>query len=184
MTVRSSATSSTRAIGVQRGRASACLFVIVGLLLLALALPATASAQDTPPAAPNIAAAGGQTPPVAAAAPRHEGGEANLQLPDLSQVRFVGGLDGRMLLKSGLLISLLGLAFGFMMANQLRNLPVHRSMLEISDLIYETCKTYLITQGKFILLLELFIGTIILLYFGVLLKFEAVKVAIILAFSL
>ena len=57
-------------------------------------------------------------------------------------------------------------------------------MREISELIYETCKTYLITQGKFILLLELFIGAVIVLYFGVLLQFPAVKVAIILAFSL
>ena len=67
---------------------------------------------------------------------------------------------------------------------QLKALPVHRSMREISELIYETCKTYLITQGKFILILEVFIGLVILLYFGVLLKFAAVKVAIILLFSL
>src|SRR5574339_336331 len=57
-------------------------------------------------------------------------------------------------------------------------------MLEISELIYETCKTYLVTQGRFILLLELFIGAVIVLYFGVLLQFAPVKVAIILAFSL
>jgi K(+)-stimulated pyrophosphate-energized sodium pump len=186
MTVRSSATSPTGAIGVQRGRITACLIVIVGLLL-ALAMPLAAAAQGAPATAPAAVAGGaasGQASQPAAAARRHEGGEANLQLPDLAQVQFIGGLNGRTLLMSGLLVSLLGLAFGFMMANQLRQLPVHRSMLEISDLIYETCKTYLITQGKFILLLELFIGTIILLYFGVLLKFEAVKVVIILLFSL
>jgi K(+)-stimulated pyrophosphate-energized sodium pump len=67
---------------------------------------------------------------------------------------------------------------------QLKALPVHASMLEVSELIYETCKTYLVTQGKFILLLEVFIGVIMLLYFGVLLQFEAVKVVIILLFSL
>ena len=52
-------------------------------------------------------------------------------------------------------------------------MPVHRSMLEISELIYETCKTYLITQGKFILILELFIGVIMVFYFGVLQHFSA-----------
>jgi K(+)-stimulated pyrophosphate-energized sodium pump len=65
----------------------------------------------------------------------------------------------------------------------LKKLPVHRSMLEISELIYETCKTYLITQGKFLLILEVLIGAIILIYFGVLLHYEAVRVAVILAFS-
>ena len=57
-------------------------------------------------------------------------------------------------------------------------------MREISELIYETCKTYLVTQGKFLLILEAFIAVIIVLYFGVLLKFEAVRVVIILLFSL
>ncbi len=71
-----------------------------------------------------------------------------------------------------------------MIFTQLRNLPVHRSMLEISELIYETCKTYLVTQGKFILMLELFIGVIMVFYFGVLQHFAPVKVAIILLFSL
>jgi K(+)-stimulated pyrophosphate-energized sodium pump len=119
------------------------------------------------------------------AAPTHgPGGEANLRLPDLSQVQFLGGIDGHTLLLSGLAVSLLGLVFGFVIFQQLKALPVHSSMREISELIYETCKTYLITQGKFILILELFIGTIILLYFGVLLKFDALKVTIILLFSL
>jgi K(+)-stimulated pyrophosphate-energized sodium pump len=63
-------------------------------------------------------------------------------------------------------------------------MPVHRSMREISELIYETCKTYLITQGKFLLLLEIFIAAVIILYFGVLLKFEAMRVGIIILFSL
>ena len=60
----------------------------------------------------------------------------------------------------GLVVSLLGLVFGLVIYTQLKNLPVHRSMLEISELIYETCKTYLITQGKFILILWVFIGVI------------------------
>ena len=84
----------------------------------------------------------------------------------------------------GLVVCVLGLAFGMAIFVQLRNLPVHESMLEISELIYETCKTYLITQGKFILILELFIGVIMVFYFGVLQQFAAVKVAVILLFSL
>src|SRR5579864_4751447 len=114
----------------------------------------------------------------------HEvGGEANLRLPDLSTVNFLG-MDGHSLLLVGLIFCFFGLMFGLAIYVQLRNLPVHRSMREISELIYETCKTYLITQGKFILILEAFIAVIIILYFGLLLKYEAARVAIILAFSL
>ncbi len=187
MTVRSFATSRTGVIRTPRGRVSACLIVLFGLMIaLAAIVPAAAAAQTAPPQPSSEAPASVSAPAQAtAAAARHEaGGEANLKLPDLSQATFLGGVNGRTLLMSGLLVAALGLAFGFVMFNQLRRLPVHRSMADISDLIYETCKTYLITQGKFILILELFIGTIILLYFGVLLKFDALKVAIILAFSL
>src|SRR4029078_7867859 len=74
--------------------------------------------------------------------------------------------------------------FGMVIFTQLKNLPVHRSMLEVSELIYETCKTYLITQGKFLLLLEVFIGVIMVFYFGVLQRMEPIKVVIILLFSL
>jgi K(+)-stimulated pyrophosphate-energized sodium pump len=112
------------------------------------------------------------------------GGEANLVIPDLSQVSFLGGIHGRSLLMGGLLICGLGLLFGLVFYRQLKQMAVHESMREISELIYETCKTYLITQGKFILILELFIGFVILLYFGFLLKFAPMKVAIILLFSL
>jgi K(+)-stimulated pyrophosphate-energized sodium pump len=112
------------------------------------------------------------------------GGEANLKLPDLSSVQFLGGIDGHKLLLWGILVCLLGLLFGLTIYTRLKNLPVHRSMREISELIYETCKTYLVTQGKFLLLLEVFIAVVIVLYFGLLLKFEAVRVAIILLFSL
>jgi K(+)-stimulated pyrophosphate-energized sodium pump len=111
------------------------------------------------------------------------GGEASLKLPDLSTVEFVG-MNGHALLTFGIGFCVFGLLFGLMIYSRLKNLPVHRSMLEISDLIYETCKTYLITQGKFLLLLEAFIAVIIVLYFGVLLHFPANRVAIILLFSL
>ena len=95
------------------------------------------------------------------------GGEAGLKLPDLSDVAF-RGIDGHKLLLVGILFCFLGLLFGLMIFIQLKNLPVHRSMREISELIYETCKTYLITQGKFIMLLWVFIAAIIIAYFGIL----------------
>jgi len=112
------------------------------------------------------------------------GGEANLKLPDLHSVNFLNGaIDGHTLLLVGIVFCILGLLFGLAIYTKLKNLPVHRSMREISELIYETCKTYLVTQGKFLMLLWVFIALIILLYFGVLLKYEAMRVAIILAFS-
>ena len=95
------------------------------------------------------------------------GGEAGLKLPDLSQISFLG-MDGHKLLTIGILFCIFGLIFGLVIYNRLKNLPVHRSMREVSELIYETCKTYLITQGKFLLFLWLFIAVIIVLYFGVL----------------
>jgi K(+)-stimulated pyrophosphate-energized sodium pump len=96
------------------------------------------------------------------------GGEVGLKLPDLSQVLFLGGIDGHKLLLIGILFCIFGLIFGLVIYSRLKNLPVHRSMLEVSELIYETCKTYLITQGKFLLFLWVFIAVIIVLYFGVL----------------
>src|SRR5216117_3988624 len=93
-------------------------------------------------------------------------------------------MDGHRLLLIGILFCVFGLGFCLMIYTRLKNLPVHRAMREISELIYETCKTYLITQGKFLLILEAFIAVVIVLYFGVLLKFEALRVAIILLFSL
>jgi K(+)-stimulated pyrophosphate-energized sodium pump len=115
---------------------------------------------------------------------QHEGGEANLELPDLSSVTFFNGVTGHNLLMIGIVISLLGLGFGLAIFMNLKNLPVHRAMREISELIYETCKTYLTTQGKFILILEAFIAVVIVLYFGVLSGLAAGRVVIILAFSL
>src|SRR5271155_2054678 len=110
------------------------------------------------------------------------GGEANLRLPDLSRVSFLG-VDGHTLLLGGIVFCILGLIFGMVIYTKLKNMPVHRSMREISELIYETCKTYLITQGKFLMLLWAFIAAVIVLYFGVLLKYDAMRVAIILLFS-
>ncbi len=112
-----------------------------------------------------------------------EGGEAALKLPDLSTVSFLG-MNGHRLLMIGLLFCLFGYGFGMVIYMRLKNLPVHRAMREISELIYETCKTYLITQGKFLLLLWVFIATIIAVYFGVLRHFEVPRVLIILGFSL
>jgi K(+)-stimulated pyrophosphate-energized sodium pump len=141
--------------------------------------------------APAPAATQASQPPAPKA-----GGEANLILPDLSQVSFMG-VDGHTLLLAGIVVSALGLLFGLMISNQLKNLPVHKSMLEVSELIYETCKTYLVQQGKFLLILEIFIGAIIAVYFGFLAHgpvdpatgvattgFGLGKVAIILLFSL
>jgi K(+)-stimulated pyrophosphate-energized sodium pump len=120
----------------------------------------------------------------AAAPAQHQGGgEANLKIPDLSQVSF-GSMTGRALLQWGLLVCLLGLGFGMMIFRQLKGLPVHQSMREISELIYETCKTYLVTQGKFLMILWVFIAVIVTFYYGVLQAFSSQQVAIILFFSL
>jgi K(+)-stimulated pyrophosphate-energized sodium pump len=116
-------------------------------------------------------------------APPQGGGEAHLILPDLSQATFIG-VNGRTLLMAGLGICALGLLFGLFTYNQLRDLPVHQSMRDVSELIWETCKTYLFTQGKFLLILEIFIGVIILFYFGYFEHFDATKVIVILLFSI
>jgi K(+)-stimulated pyrophosphate-energized sodium pump len=113
------------------------------------------------------------------------GGEANLKLPDLSQVTFLG-IDGHKLLLFGIVICIFGLGFGLTIYSRLKNLPVHKSMRDISELIYETCKTYLITQGKFLLILWVFIAVVIVMYFGWLAPVHptAVTLPIILIFSL
>jgi K(+)-stimulated pyrophosphate-energized sodium pump len=163
----------------RRGTGRVCGFVVTVLMLSLAAVPAAAQPPEPTQAAPA----------------RHAGGEANLVLPDLGLVEF-NGINGRTLLMAGLGVCALGLAFGMVIFMRLRNLPVHRSMHEISELIYETCKTYLTTQGKFILLLWLFIGTISAVYFGGLAAttdpetgelvhgFPPFKVAVILLFSL
>jgi K(+)-stimulated pyrophosphate-energized sodium pump len=119
------------------------------------------------------------------APPSHElSGEAGLKLPDLSSVSFLG-MNGHRLLLIGILFCIFGLLFALVQYMQLKNLPVHRAMREMSELIYETCKTYLVTQGKFLAILWAFIAVVIVLYFGVLLKdqYSLGMVIIILGFS-
>lgn len=162
---------------ISRKRAANWLLQALGFFTtLLVALPAFAQ--------PDHAAPGG-------AAPHKGGGEANLIVPNLSDTtiaNFMDGKPGSTLLLAGIVVSVLGMAFGFGIYTQLKNAPVHKSMLEISELIYETCKTYLVTQIKFIMILELFIGAIILYYFGFAQHYfadgKAAQVIIILLFSL
>src|SRR5436305_10842760 len=157
---------------------------------LSLALMIGLGALATPVVTPLLAQVG------AAASPSSAGGvDASLVIPDLSQLNFLG-VNGHTLLMSGLVVCALGLLFGLMIYTRLKNMAVHVSMREISELIYETCKTYLQNQGKFILLLWVFIGLITAVYFGVLAPtgvdasgveghgYPPVKVAVILLFSL
>lgn len=111
------------------------------------------------------------------------GGEANLVLPDLNSVQFLG-LDGKVLLSFGLLVCALGLAFGVWTYLGLRRLPVHESMHEISELIYTTCKAYLQRQGQFLLVLWAIIATVIFAYYKFLVGFSWGRVGIVLLFSL
>jgi K(+)-stimulated pyrophosphate-energized sodium pump len=141
---------------------------VAGVAMLALALAIVA--------APAVTAA---QPEAAAHAP---GGEINIQLPDLNQGDFLG-MTGHQILLTGLVVCVLGLLFGAWTYVGVKNLPVHSSMAEVSALIYETCKAYLIQQGKFLLILELFIGAIMVAYFA-LIGLEAYKIAIVLIFSL
>ncbi|MBK7992160.1 MAG: sodium-translocating pyrophosphatase [Blastocatellia bacterium] len=108
--------------------------------------------------------------------------EANIVLPDLN--KDVGGMPGKTLLYGGLLVSFLGMGFGLLHLIPLKNLPVHKSMADISDLIWETCKTYLVTQVRFILILEVCIGAVMVYYFAVLQHFEIPRVVIIMLWSL
>ncbi len=111
------------------------------------------------------------------------GGEANLQLPDLGSVTMLG-LPGDVLLGLGLIVCALGLAFGLMTYTQLNKMPVHRAMREISELIYTTCKAYLLQQGKFLLILWAFIASIIIVYYLFLADFGLGRTAIVIGFSL
>jgi len=110
--------------------------------------------------------------------------EAELHLPELKQVyNLFGGITGEGLLKMGMLIGALGILFGLMEFMRIKALRAHKSMLDISALIYETCKTYLLQQGKLLIVLEAFIAVCIIYYFGVLNHFEAGRVALILGWS-
>ena len=112
------------------------------------------------------------------------GGEASLELPDLSTVTILGGGSGRAFLMVGLLICAMGLGFGVLTYAQLRKLPVHPSMREVAELIYTTCKAYLVKQGRFLMLLWVFVAAIIVVYYGVLINLPLGRVAIVIAFSL
>ncbi len=133
------------------------------------------------PIAPTVLAA--QEVAQGVGGPEHRpGGEVNLRLPDLNQGDFLG-FTGHQILLSGLLVCVLGLLFGLWSYNRVKNLPVHRSMAEISELIYVTCKAYMVQQGKLLLVLFGFIGTVIVIYFLVT-GLELPKIAVILLFSL
>jgi K(+)-stimulated pyrophosphate-energized sodium pump len=148
---------------LKRSRASIPAFLSLLTGLAAFVLPSLAFAQEEEAA--------------------HGGGEANLQLPDLSQVEFLG-MPGSTLLLWGLVVPILGLVFSMLIMQNVKKLPAHKSMREVSELIWETCKTYLIQQGKFLILLETLIGAIIVVYFGFLQGFPVERVLIILGFSI
>jgi K(+)-stimulated pyrophosphate-energized sodium pump len=131
--------------------------VLAGVLLCSAAV-SLAQDQTLPPEAQGNG-------PARQAVAHDVGGEANLVLPDLSREHFLG-FDGHTLLLIGLIVCFLGGLFGLAIFMNLKNRSVHASMREVSELIYETCKTYLITQGKFILILWAFIAAIIVMYFG------------------
>jgi K(+)-stimulated pyrophosphate-energized sodium pump len=111
-------------------------------------------------AAGVIAAAALLLRPAAASA-----SEANITLPDLHSQSFFG-MSGHLLLTLGIAIAILGIGFGLVVYGQIRKLPVHKSMGDVSELIYQTCKTYLLTQGKFIMLLWVCIAAVMVAYFG------------------
>ncbi len=153
-----------------------------------LALVAAAVLLVGPIGAALAATQGADVPAAPAAAPaghgHRPGGEVNLELPDLGtpEAQFLG-FTGHNILLSGLVVCVLGLLFGFLTYTGVKKLPVHKAMADISELIYETCKAYLIQQGKLLLVLECFIGAVIVVYF-LLTGLEFSKILIILLFSL
>ena len=112
------------------------------------------------------------------------GGEANLELPDLSGVVVGLGLGGRSLLLIGLVVCLAGLGFGVFTFVRLRRAAVHDSMLRVAELIYSTCKAYLLRQGRFLLVLWLFITAVIVVYYKALVGFGWSRVGVVVLFSL
>ena len=174
---------------LSRNHVSKWLVGVAGLLFTwLLALPAFAQEHA---GAAATAATGATTMGTPGAVPAHHGGEAALVVPrldDPSIASFFNGTAGSTLLYYGIGVCVLGMVFAFAIYKNLENAPVHKSMLEVSELIYATCKTYLVTQIKFILILELFIGAIIVYYFGVAQEYfkdgKAAQVFIILLFSL
>jgi K(+)-stimulated pyrophosphate-energized sodium pump len=166
------------------------------VLAAALLLPIAANAQ-APIEVPRNAAPPTTVTPVHAAQTAHKaGGEVNIVMPDLTngtsvdegitpvKTTFLGGQSGHNLLLVGLLVSVLGLGFGMWIYMQLKNMPVHSSMLEISELIYATCKSYLFRQGKFLMVLWAFVAAAMTAYFLLLVKVSIPDMAVILLFSL
>src|SRR4029450_12283339 len=150
------------------------VLVLALIALVATALPAAAQNAAASPGAPALPASHAPAPT--------PGGEVNIPLPSLERGSFFG-MNGHQLLLGGFAVTFLGLMFGLWTYLGVRKLPVHRSMAEISELIYETCKAYLIQQGKLLLLLEVFIGVVIVAYFA-LIGFPAYRIGIVLVFSL
>jgi K(+)-stimulated pyrophosphate-energized sodium pump len=113
-------------------------------------------------------------------------GEADIVIPDLNGVTFsgLGGIHGTTLMYGGLLICLIGAVFGLLQYTQTKALPVHESMARVSNTIWETCKTYLFTQGKFLAILWVLIAACMGYYFLILQHEELGKVIIILLCSI
>src|ERR1700743_1145705 len=148
---------------VIRSRYTVALVAVLAILSFALPVAVAQQGQAAQPTSQMAAVVAPQTDAPQEATPKNPApaeatGEANLKLPDMTQVKFLNGVSGATLLEIGLVFCALGGLFGLIIYMQLKNAPVHRSMKEISELIYETCKTYLITQGKFVLILEAFMA--------------------------
>jgi K(+)-stimulated pyrophosphate-energized sodium pump len=113
-------------------------------------------------------------------------GEADIKIPDLGQVKFagLGGVSGEMLMYIGIAICAIGAAFGWVQYKQTKALPVHDSMGNVSNIIWETCKTYLFTQGKFLAILWALIAACMIYYFGFLSHMSAGHVVVILLASI
>ena len=141
--------------------------ITLGLIALLSTFTPGAMAQDLQGA---METAGSALAEAAPKAQTHSGGELNLVMPDFKnqtvKVSFLGGLSGHTLLMGGIVVCILGLFFAGVIYSQLKNMSVHRSMLEISELIYETCKAYLLRQGKFLMILWAFVGAAMVFYFG------------------
>ena len=151
-------------------------FLTLAIVMGSMIFCSAAHAQD------EIRAQRGAVP--AEGAGHHGKSEATLELPDLNSVKFLNGLvGGRNLLWIGLIVSAAGIVFGLTASSQIKQMAVHGSMREVSELIYATCKTYLLTQGKFIFLLWLFIGFVIFVHFKFVENLETSKLATILVFS-
>ena len=93
--------------------------------------------------------------------------EADIKIPDLTQVTFagLGGVSGVTLMYLGIVMCAIGAVFGLVQYKQTKALPVHESMANVSNIIWETCKTYLFQQGKFLAILWVLIAACMVYYF-------------------